>query len=79
MGAVIAFLTSRWFLTGIGAAVLAALAWFLGPLLSFLEDWPIRLGIVLLIALVWRSVRRPPSSPFMSVRESGVRIRHQAQ
>ena len=53
MGAVIAFLTSRWFLTGIGAAVLAALAWFLGPLLSFLEDWPIRLGIVLLIALVW--------------------------
>ncbi|MCC6716965.1 MAG: type VI secretion system membrane subunit TssM [Acetobacteraceae bacterium] len=56
MGAVIAFLSSRWFLTGIGAALLAVLVWFLGPLLSLLEDWPVRLGIVLAIALVWFGV-----------------------
>ena len=56
MGAVLAFLTSRWFLTGIGAAILAALVWFIGPLLSFLEDWPIRLVIVVVILLVWFGV-----------------------
>ena len=50
MGAVIAFLTSRWFLTGIGAAVLAALAWFLGPLL---EDVPISVEIGRSSAAVW--------------------------
>ena len=53
MAAVLAFLTSRWFLTGIGAALLAALVWFIGPLLSFLDDWPIRLAIIVLIALIW--------------------------
>ena len=53
MAAVLASLTSRWFLTGIGAAVLAALVWLIGPLLAFLEDWPIRFALVLLIALVW--------------------------
>ena len=51
MAAILSFLTSRWFLTGIGAALLAALVWFIGPLLAFLEDWPIRLAIILAIAL----------------------------
>ncbi len=53
MAAILSFLTSRWFLTGIGAALLAALVWFIGPLLAALEDWPIRLAIILVIALVW--------------------------
>jgi len=56
MGAVLSFLTSRWFLTGIGAALLAMLVWFLGPLLSWLDDWIIRLAIVLVIVLVWFGV-----------------------
>jgi type VI secretion system protein ImpL len=53
MGAVVSFLGSRWFLTGIGAVVLALLVWFFGPLLALLEDWIVRLAIVLAILLVW--------------------------
>ena len=53
MRAVLGFFVSRWFLTGIGAALLAALVWFLGPLLAFLEDWILRAAIVAVIVLIW--------------------------
>ena len=46
-------LLSRWTLTGLGVLLLALLVWFLGPLLTFLEGWPIRLGIVVLLVVVW--------------------------
>jgi type VI secretion system protein ImpL len=56
MGAVIAFLGSAWFLTGIGALLLAVLAWVFGPLVPGLEEWVPRLAIVLAIAAVWGGV-----------------------
>ena len=56
MRAMLGFFTSRWFLTGIGAALLAALAWIFGPLLAALEDWPLRAAIVAAIVLVWFGV-----------------------
>ena len=56
MGALLAFLTSRWFLTGIGALLLGVLVWVFGPLLAVLEDWIPRLAIVVLIATVWFGV-----------------------
>ncbi|MBF0332327.1 MAG: type VI secretion system membrane subunit TssM [Alphaproteobacteria bacterium] len=53
--------TSRWFLSFIGLVALALVVWFAGPLIGWadahpLEDWPPRLGAVLLIAAVWAGV-----------------------
>ena len=56
MSSVIGFLTSRWFLSFLGAALLAALVWFFGPLLSVLEGWVLRAVIVAAILLVWLAV-----------------------
>ena len=44
---------SRWLLTGIGALLLALLAWFFGPLLAFLEPIGARAAVVAVIALAW--------------------------
>jgi len=46
-------LLSHWTLSGIGAALLALLVWFFGPLLAWFEPWWVRAGLILLIALVW--------------------------
>ena len=53
MRAVIGVLTSRWFLTLIGTALLCGVVWLFGPLLPALEDWPARLGVVLAMLAVW--------------------------
>ena len=50
------WLTARWGISFIGTAILAVLAWIFGPLLPWLEDWPIRLAIVLVLLLVWAVV-----------------------
>lgn len=42
-----------WVLTGIGALLVAALVWFLGPLWPPLEGWPIRAAIIAVIVLAW--------------------------
>jgi type VI secretion system protein ImpL len=47
------FLTSRWFLSFVGTALLCGLLWFLGPLLGFLDSWIVRAAIIAVIALVW--------------------------
>lgn len=54
----LSFLGSRWFVSLVGASALAALVWFLGPLLGMgetrpLEDDSVRLAIVFVILLVW--------------------------
>jgi len=48
-----AFLVSRWFVTFIGTALLALLIWFFGPFLPVLEDWNIRLAIVVAMLALW--------------------------
>ena len=53
MRAVLRFLGSRWFLTFIGVALLAALVWLFGPFLSYLEDWIPRAIAIAVMALVW--------------------------
>ena len=40
-------LLSRWTVSFVGAALLAGLFWVFGPLLPQLEDWTIRLSLVL--------------------------------
>ena len=50
------WLTARWGISFIGTAMLAVLAWVFGPLLPWLEDWPIRVAIVLVLLLVWAVV-----------------------
>jgi type VI secretion system protein ImpL len=50
------WLSARWSISFLGTAVLAGLAWVFGPLLPWLEDWPTRLAIVLLLLLVWAVV-----------------------
>jgi type VI secretion system protein ImpL len=47
------WLLSRWFLSGLGAAILAALVWLFGPLLAPLAGLVVRLAIIAVIALVW--------------------------
>ena len=51
--AILRVLLSRWLLSLVGAAILAALAWEFGPLLPALESWVPRLGIALGLLLVW--------------------------
>ena len=53
MRAVLRFLGSRWFLTFIGVALLAALVWLFGPFLPYLEDWIPRAAAIAVMALIW--------------------------
>ncbi len=53
MQKILSWLLSRWFLTGLGAAILAVLIWLFGPLLGFLAGQVLRAAIVLVIALLW--------------------------
>ena len=55
---ILAVLTARWFLTLIGAAILAALIWYFGPLLAVADQKPLtsdfnRLLAILGITLLW--------------------------
>ncbi|MFL5335909.1 MAG: type VI secretion system membrane subunit TssM [Geminicoccaceae bacterium] len=55
---ILAVLTARWFLTLVGAAVLAALIWYFGPLLAVADQKPLvsdfnRLLAILGITLLW--------------------------
>jgi type VI secretion system protein ImpL len=56
MRAVLRFLGSRWFLSFVGVALLAALIWLFGPFLAFLEDWIARLIVILLMVVIWVGV-----------------------
>ena len=56
MRAILRFFISRWFLSFIGVAFLAALIWWFGPFLSFLESWIVRLIVIGVMLLVWAGV-----------------------
>ncbi len=56
MKKILGWLLSRWFLTGVGAAILAALVWVFGPLLAALAGWTVRAAIIAGIALIWFAV-----------------------
>jgi type VI secretion system protein ImpL len=47
---------SSWTVGLFGCAAIAAVAWFLGPLLPMLEDWVVRLVLVILILSSWVSI-----------------------
>ncbi len=49
-------LTSRWFISFVGTALLAGLAWFFGPLLPWFEDWLPRLALVVALLALWGGV-----------------------
>jgi type VI secretion system protein ImpL len=51
-----AFFVSRWFISFIGTALFALLAWFFGPLVPAFEGWPIRLAIVFVVLALWAGV-----------------------
>ena len=53
MTAILRLLLSRWALTFVGTALLAALIWFFGPLIGGLEPELVRLGLAVLLLLVW--------------------------
>jgi type VI secretion system protein ImpL len=46
-------LPSRWFISLIGTAILAGLAWYFGPLLPQLEDVVIRIALIVTMLLIW--------------------------
>jgi type VI secretion system protein ImpL len=53
MDAVRRILLSRWFISWFGTCLLAGLVWTFAPLLPALEEWPVRLVIVLAMFLAW--------------------------
>ncbi len=53
MNPLIGVLLSRWTISLLGVALLGGLLWVFGPLLPQLEDWPIRLVLVLVMLLIW--------------------------
>ncbi|MBN8888979.1 MAG: type VI secretion system membrane subunit TssM, partial [Rhodospirillales bacterium] len=53
MKAVLGFLGSRWFLSFIGVALVAALVWVFGPFLPALEGWVARAVVVAVLLLLW--------------------------
>src|SRR4029077_16938494 len=67
LNALFAFLIARLSLSVMGTGLLAALLWFFGPFLSFLEGWEIRVALIAVMFLVgsgvnlfldWRRRRR---------------------
>ena len=55
---ILAVLTSRWFLTLVGAAIVSALIWYFGPLLAVADQKPLasdfnRLLAILGVTLLW--------------------------
>ncbi|WP_298222622.1 type VI secretion system membrane subunit TssM [Acidocella sp.] len=53
MKKILGFFASRWFLSFIAAAVLAALVWFFAPFIHALSGVIVRLAIIIVILLVW--------------------------
>jgi type VI secretion system protein ImpL len=53
MNRVLALLLSRWVLSLVGTALLAAILWFLGPLLAALAPVAVRAGIIVVMLLAW--------------------------
>ncbi|MGE4076386.1 MAG: type VI secretion system membrane subunit TssM [Reyranella sp.] len=53
---VLRFLVSRWVLSFVGVAILAALVWLFGPLLQPLEGWIPRAAIIAGLVLIWAVV-----------------------
>ncbi len=53
MAAVLGFLGSRWFLTGIGVALLCVLLWLLGPLWAVLDNTWVLAGITAALVVLW--------------------------
>src|SRR4029450_10847749 len=56
--AILSVLTARWFVTLIGAIILALVVWFVGPLIAIgdvrpLDSEIIRLIVVLVILVIW--------------------------
>ena len=56
MRAILRVLGSRWFLSGIGVALLALLVWWFGPFLTILDGWIARLVTILVMVLIWAGV-----------------------
>ena len=56
MATVLRFLVSRWVLSFVGVAILAALVWLFGPLLEPLEGWIPRAAIIAGLVLLWAVV-----------------------
>jgi type VI secretion system protein ImpL len=53
MSAVASAMLSRWTVSLLGTLLLAGLAWVFGPLLPQLQEWPLRLALVLVMLLIW--------------------------
>lgn len=49
-------LTSRWSISFIGVALLAALAWFFSPLVPGFSDWPARVALIAALLMAWAGV-----------------------
>jgi type VI secretion system protein ImpL len=53
MARMTALLLSRWLIGLLGTLLLIALVWVFGPLLPQLQDWPLRVAVVVVMLLFW--------------------------
>lgn len=56
MEGILRFFVSRWFLSLTGVAAIAALVWWFGPFVPFLEVWWARLIVIAVLLLAWIGV-----------------------
>ena len=56
MEAILRFFLSRWLLSFAGVAAIAALVWWFGPFIPFLETWWARLIVIGIVLLIWAGV-----------------------
>ena len=56
MEGILRFFISRWFLSLTGVAAIAALVWWFGPFIPFLEVWWARLIVIAVLLLIWAGV-----------------------
>ena len=56
MEGILRFFLSRWLMSFAGVAAVAALVWYFGPFIPFLEPWWARLGLIVVLALLWAGI-----------------------
>ncbi len=66
-------LLSRWSYSLLGTALLSSIAWYLGPLLPWLEEWPRRVAVVAVILAVW-AVANSLIAAFHQARERALTV-----
>jgi len=56
MDGILQLLLGRWMMSFTGAAAISALVWYFGPFIPFLRPWWARMGVILILVVLWALV-----------------------